>query len=163
MLFIFERFKFIFYICKDLEELRKCSRCNSTMQLKDFSINRKGDLYKCCKNFNKKRNDWNQKPEVKGYSKQYYEEHKEHKKQMSKLWKQNTKDILNEKVVCEKCGAVTNRCNTPRHKQTIKCKETSKTKINNKPLSFVDYYVKLPIMKITGKKDHDMIIDSIVV
>ena len=114
-----------------MAELRKCSRCTSTMELKYFLINRKGEHYKCCQNCNKKRYDWNQKPEVKEYNKQYYEEHKEHTIQMGKHWKQTNKDILNEKVVCEICDAVTNRCNKSRHKHTIKCKEALKTKINN--------------------------------
>ena len=33
-----------------MAELRKCSRCTSTIELKYFSISRKGDHYKCCDN-----------------------------------------------------------------------------------------------------------------
>ena len=31
-----------------MAELRKCSRCSSTIQLMYFSVNRKGEYYKCC-------------------------------------------------------------------------------------------------------------------
>ena len=142
-----------------MEELRKCSRCASTMELKYFLINRKGEHFKCCQNCNKKRNDWNRKPEVKEYSKHYYN----HKEQRVTRCKPFSKDMLNEKVECENCGAVINRCNKSRHKQTIKCKESKNTNTNTQPISFVDYYVKLPIMKFEEKQDNDMRIDSIVV
>ena len=31
-------------------ELKQCSRCNSTILLKYFEVNRKGDLFKTCNN-----------------------------------------------------------------------------------------------------------------
>ena len=108
-----------------MAELRKCSRCTSTIEIKYFSVNRKGEYYKCCANCRKKRNDAQQQPHRKEYEKQYYENNKEHKNAMNKQWQQNNKNILNEKVVCENCGAVTNRCNRFRHKHTNKCKEAT--------------------------------------
>ena len=33
-----------------MAELRKCSRCTSTIELKYFTVNRKGEHYKCCDN-----------------------------------------------------------------------------------------------------------------
>ena len=33
-----------------MSELRKCSRCTSTIELKYFAINRQGEHYKCCDN-----------------------------------------------------------------------------------------------------------------
>ena len=71
---------------------------------------------------------------MKNYMKKYNAEHKEQYHQwymdnkdkrnaQSKKWQQENKDKLNEKVVCENCGAITNRCNRFRHKHTKKCKE----------------------------------------
>ena len=37
-----------------MAELRKCSRCTSTIELKYFTVNRKGEHYKCCDNCRKK-------------------------------------------------------------------------------------------------------------
>ena len=33
-----------------MAELKKCSRCHSNIELKYYSINRKGEYYKCCDN-----------------------------------------------------------------------------------------------------------------
>jgi hypothetical protein len=142
-----------------MAELRKCSRCTSTMELKYFSINRKGEHYKCCQNCKNKRGDRNQKPEVKEYSMQYHN----HKEQIVTHLKPFSKEMLNEKVECEICGSVINRCNLSRHKQTIKCTKSTNTNIQTQLISCVDYYVKLPIMKFEEKQDNDIRIDAIVV
>ena len=56
-----------------MAELRKCSRCTSTIEIKYFSVNRKGEYYKCCDNWRKKRNDAQQQPRRNAYAKQHYE------------------------------------------------------------------------------------------
>ena len=122
-----------------MEELRKCSRCASTMELKYFLINRKGEHFKCCQNCNKKQSI-----------------------KLIKASQHNNINRISEKVVCEICGSETKRCNQSRHMTTIKCQQVLKTK-TNKPLSFVDYYVKLPMINFIEEQDMDMRIDAIVV
>ena len=119
------------YVYKDMDELRTCTRCTKNMELQYFLINRKGEHYKCCKDCNNKRYDWNQKPEIKEYAKQYYQEHKEHTIQRNRQWRQTNKDILTETVVCEICGAETHRCSQTKHKKTKKCKEALKLNMNS--------------------------------
>ena len=47
---------------------------------------------------------------------------------MQRQWEQSNKDYLNEKVVCENCGAATNRCNTFRHKHSNNCRTVTNQK-----------------------------------
>jgi ribosomal protein L20A (L18A) len=104
-----------------MAELRKCSRCTSTIELKYFTINRKGEHYKCCDNCRKKRYDWSQQPEQKEYGKQYYNEHREHKLKISKEWNDKNREYVCEKVKCDKCGSVVSRHTMTKHLRTLKC------------------------------------------
>ena len=57
-----------------MTELRKCSRCTSTIEIKYFSVNRKGEYFKTCDTCRKKRNAKQQEPHRKEYEqKRYYE------------------------------------------------------------------------------------------
>jgi hypothetical protein len=62
---------------------------------------------------------------LKEYNKQPYEEHKEHKKFMSKEWRDKNKELLSEKIRCGTCGCIVCRENMLRHTKTQKCKEFS--------------------------------------
>jgi len=106
-----------------MTEQRECTRCLHKLDLALFSLNYKGEYFKRCDTCRKKTNAYHQNDIGKEYAKTYYENNKEHRKAQSKAWQQEHKDRLNEKVVCENCGAITNRCGRFRHKHTKKCKE----------------------------------------
>ena len=110
-----------------MAELRKCSRCTSTIELKYFSINRKGEYYKCCDNCRKQQATWGDQNQqhLKEYREKYYEEHKEHKNLMSKEWRDRNKEMLSGKVRCGTCGSIVCRENMLRHTKTQKCKAFS--------------------------------------
>ena len=106
-----------------MTEQRECTRCSHKLDLALFSLNYKGEYYKRCDTCRKKINGYQQHDNVKEYAKTYYENNKEHRKAQRKEWKQEHNDRLNEHVVCENCGAITNRSGRFRHKHTKKCKE----------------------------------------
>ena len=101
-----------------MAELRKCSRCTSTIEIKYFSVNRKGEYYKCCDNCRKKRNDAQQQPHRKEYEKQYYENNKEHKNAMSKQWQYDNEQYISEHIPCPMCGSFLRRDNIRNHTRT---------------------------------------------
>ena len=106
-----------------MTELKECSRCSHKLDLSSFSLNPKGEYFKRCDTCRKKINEYSKTDKVKEYYKKYYEDNREKKNAQSRKWEQEHKDRLNEKVVCDNCGAITNRCNRFRHKHTKKCKE----------------------------------------
>ena len=108
-----------------MAELRKCSRCTSTIELKYFSVNRKGEHYKCCDSCRKKRYNWAQKPEHKEYEKQDYRENREHKLNTQKEWIDKNREYVYEKIKCDKCGSVVSRHTMPKHLKTLKCNQIS--------------------------------------
>ncbi len=67
-----------------MAELRKCSRCTSTMEIKYFAINRKGDHYKCC-------------DRCRGYTQKYVSNNKEKTKEMKHAYWINHKDEIHNK------------------------------------------------------------------
>ena len=75
-----------------MAELRKCSRCTSTMEIKYFAINRKGDHYKCC-------------DRCRGYTQKYVSNNEEKVKKSNDKLKEkrlNTEVDENHKC-CTKC------------------------------------------------------------
>ena len=41
-----------------MTELRKCSRCHSIIELSHYSLNRKGEYFKCCDNCRTNNREW---------------------------------------------------------------------------------------------------------
>jgi len=121
--FPFKDLKEYGYTSKEMANLLKCTRCRLDLEVKCYSVNGKGNYYKSCDKCRKQIHDYYERDNIKEKSHQYYLDNKEKRKSQSKAWQQEHKDRLNEKVVCENCGAITNRCNRFRHKHTDKCKK----------------------------------------
>ena len=83
-----------------MADLRKCSRCTSTIELKYFSISRKGDHYKCCDNCRNKLSEYNKKPDV-----------QDHRKQQK-----------SQPLECENCGSTRNKGSMWLHQRRYYCK-----------------------------------------
>jgi hypothetical protein len=85
-------------IDEDEQTLRKCSDCRSTMLLKYFGENKKGELFKCCANCLKKRGESRKakSPEYKAKAaiqrKIYNDSRKEKTSEVGKLWYENNKE-----------------------------------------------------------------------
>ena len=110
-----------------MANLLKCTRCRLELEFKFYSVNTKGEYFKTCDACRKQIQEYQQRDAIKEKRNQYYLENKEKKRAQSKAWQQEHKDRLNEKVVCENCGAITNRCNRFRHKHTDKCRNYKNT------------------------------------
>ena len=106
-----------------MTELRKCSRCTSTVEIKYLSVNRKGEYFKTCDTCRKKRNAKQQEPHRREYNKLYYEEHKGHKNEMGKQWQYDNQGYTSEPIPCPLCGSVLRRDRMWKHIRTQSCKE----------------------------------------
>ena len=115
-------------------ELKQCSRCNSTILLKYFEVNRKGELFKTCnncRNNDKKYKDSHlaetkqyresRKEERLEYDKTYREENKEHIQQRSKQYYENNKDKITAhaatQITCV-CGLTHRLGDKAKHEKT---------------------------------------------
>ena len=82
-------------------DLRKCTRCRSTLLLKYFETNRKGELFKLCNNCRSKGRD---------ECDRYREKH-----------------VMDIKI-CERCGSrVRISMGMPRHMRTLSCMQSEAT------------------------------------
>ena len=66
-------------------ELKQCTRCHSTILLKYFDINRKGEYYKTCNSCRKLKSE-------------YYEANAEHLNEWNREWREKNR------IPCSKCG-----------------------------------------------------------
>ena len=76
-------------------ELKQCTRCHSTILLKYFETNRKGELYKSCNNCRK--NDKRYKDGHKEQTQEYRDSMKEQRIEYDKKYRQDNKDYINQR------------------------------------------------------------------
>ena len=101
----------------------KCTKCLNKLDLTLFSMDFRDNYYKRCNDCRNKANKYNQKDEIKEYSKDYYIQNKKKIDESSSKWSKDNKDRVCEKLICGICGTTTSRNHKWRHIQTPKCKK----------------------------------------
>ena len=107
------------------DQLKQCTRCHSTILLKYFDTNRKGELYKTCRNCltrdhaTKAAYNENNKEYIAKQSKLNYEINRQQKLDAIRQYKEANKDYIYTPIVCN-CGGKYLRTYKARHHQSIK-------------------------------------------
>ena len=91
---------------------------------KNYYQQNKDELNEKQKNYYQQNKD-NILEQQKEYKKDYYEQNKEIIKEKSKNYREDNKHIINEKVICDKCGTTITKNSLKRHQKTDKCKRLS--------------------------------------
>ena len=107
------------------KELKKSTRCHSTILLQYFDTNRKGEYYKTCRNCltrdRKTKHEYyeDNKDEILDKVKHYQQENMEHIKEQQKKYKEENKDYILETITCD-CGGSYVRKGQARHFRSTK-------------------------------------------
>ena len=91
-----------------MAELRQCSRCKSTIEIKYFSINRKGEHYKCCDRCreNKQKYISNNKEKIKEIKHKYWIDNKDDIKCKRDALKKQADDSNGTLFYCNRCYTI---------------------------------------------------------
>ena len=107
------------------DQLKQCTRCHSTILLKYFDTNRKGELYKTCKSCltrdhaTKAAYNEHNKEYIAKLSKLNYEINREQKLDAIRHYKEANKDYIYTPIVCN-CGGKYSRNHKATHYKSIK-------------------------------------------
>ena len=109
----------------NVKELKQCTRCHSTILLKYFDTNRKGEYYKTCRNCltrdrkTKHEYDEDNKDEILDRNKDWQIQHRDKYLAQKKQYKEENKDYILETLTCE-CGGSYTRHHQARHLKSLK-------------------------------------------
>ena len=106
-------------------ELKQCSKCHSTILLKYFEVNRKGELLKTCNHCRKVKQTYREsrKEEIHEYDKIYREQHKEQIQLQKMKYRAENKELINayrqQTITCQ-CGKIYQVREKARHERSNK-------------------------------------------